>query len=101
MAPRSTHEIGVRIALGASRRDVLRLAVGQSAWMTAAGIALGLALSFAVGRLMEAALFGVISNDLRVSLVFAAVLVAAPITAGFVPARRATGIDPIVALRTD
>jgi putative ABC transport system permease protein len=96
-----THEIGVRIALGANRRDVLRLTVGQAASMTAIGIVVGLALSFGLGRLMEAALFGVISNDIRVAGGFAAVLIAAAITAGYIPARRATGIDPIIALRTD
>jgi putative ABC transport system permease protein len=94
-----THEIGVRIALGASRRDVLRLTIGQATTMTAIGVAIGLALSLGLGRLMESALFGFVSSDARVAIGFAAVLIAAAILAGYVPARRASGIDPIVALR--
>jgi putative ABC transport system permease protein len=94
-----THEIGVRIALGANRRDVFRLTIGQAASMTAAGVVIGTALSFGLGRLMESALVGVISNDARVTALFATILIAAAILAGYVPARRATAIDPITALR--
>ena len=94
-----THEIGVRMALGANRRDVLRLTVGYATWMTAVGSLIGLVLSFGLGRYMESALFGVVSNDVRVAVAFAAVLIGAAITAGYVPARRATGIDPVVAMR--
>ena len=96
-----THEIGVRIALGATRGDVLRLAVGQTARLTGAGALLGLVLATALGRLMEAGLLGVISSDARLSIGFAAVLVLAALAAGYIPARRATTIDPIVALRAD
>ncbi len=96
-----THEIGVRIALGANRRDVLQLTVGQSLRLTAIGVGLGLLISAALGRGLEAALMGVISNDIRLSAGFAAVLVLAAVSAGYLPARRATGIDPIVALRAE
>ena len=96
-----THEIGVRIALGATRGDVLRLAVGQTARLTAAGALLGLVLATALGRLMEAGLLGVVSSDARLSIGFAAVLVLAALAAGYIPARRATAIDPIVALRAE
>jgi putative ABC transport system permease protein len=96
-----THEIGVRIALGATRGDVLRLAVGQTARLTAAGALLGLVLATALGRLMEAGLLGVVSSDARLSIGFAAVLVLAALAAGYIPARRATTIDPIVALRAE
>ena len=67
--------------------------------MTAIGVALGLLASFAVGRALESALVGVLTGDLRVSLGVAAVLVTAAILAGYIPARRATGIDPMTALR--
>jgi putative ABC transport system permease protein len=96
-----THEIGVRIALGATRRDVLRLSVGQAARLTAAGTLLGLVLATALGRLMEAGLLGVVSSDARLSAGFAAVLIAAALAAGYIPARRAASIDPIIALRSE
>jgi putative ABC transport system permease protein len=96
-----THEIGVRIALGATRGDVLRLAVGQTARLTAAGALLGLVLATALGRLMEAGLLGVVSSDARLSIGFAAVLALAALAAGYIPARRATAIDPIIALRAE
>ena len=94
-----THEIGVRIALGAHRRDVYRLTLGQAASMTALGVAIGLGLSFGLTRLMESALLGVVTGDARVPAVVAVVLIAAAIVAGYVPARRASAIDPIIALR--
>lgn len=75
-----THEIGVRIALGAHRRDVYRLTLGQATSMTAIGVGIGLALSFGLTRLMESALLGVVTNHARVPAVFAVVLIAAAIT---------------------
>jgi putative ABC transport system permease protein len=101
MVTQRTHEIGVRIALGASRRDVLHLAVGQAARLTTVGVAAGLALSVALSRLMEAGLLGVVSSDARVSLGFAAVLIASALAAGYLPARRATAIDPMTAMRAN
>jgi ABC-type antimicrobial peptide transport system permease subunit len=94
-----THEIGVRIALGATRRDVLRLTVRQATGMTIIGILIGLGLSVGVGRALEAVLSGTVGNDPRVALGFAAVLLASALAAGYIPARRATAIDPIIALR--
>ena len=96
-----THEIGVRIALGAARRDVLRLTVGQAARMAAAGVAVGLLLAAGVGRIMNATLQGVFVPDVRISLAFAAILMVSAIAAGYVPGRRATRIDPLRALRAD
>jgi putative ABC transport system permease protein len=95
------HEIGVRIALGATRGNVLSLTVRQSAVMALWGVAIGLVLSFGVGRTLEALLMGVIAGDLRVSLGLAAILLASAVAAGYLPARRATAIDPIIALRAD
>jgi putative ABC transport system permease protein len=95
------HEIGLRIALGASTADVLKLTVGQAFNLTIAGTAIGLVLSVGLSRLMEAGLLGVASSDARVSAGFAAVLVASALLAGYIPARRAASIDPMIALRAE
>jgi ABC-type antimicrobial peptide transport system permease subunit len=95
------HEIGVRMALGASGADVLRLTVGQAVRLTAVGTAIGLVLSVALSRLMEAALLGVATSDVRVFAGFAFVLTSTALLAGYLPGRRAAAIDPISALRID
>jgi len=95
------HEIGLRIALGAARGDVMRLTVGQSFTLAATGIGIGLALSFALARLMQAGLLGIATMDLRVFAGFSVVLLAAALLAGYLPARRAARIDPMVALRAE
>jgi putative ABC transport system permease protein len=95
------HEIGLRIALGASRSDVIGLTVGQALRLTLIGSAIGLALAIALGRLMEAALLGIASSDAIVFLTFAAILIGAALLAGYLPARRAASIDPMVALRAE
>ncbi len=95
------HEIGIRMALGASASDVVRLTVGQALRLTLAGVAIGLVLSTALSRLMEAGLLGVATSDARVLVVFAAVLIATALLAGYLPARRAAAIDPIAALRAE
>src|SRR5262249_34895236 len=94
-------EIGVRIALGATARDVAQLALGQAARLTAIGIGIGLTLALGLGRLMEAGLVGVIANDIRLSVVLAAVLAVAALVSGYLPARRAAAVDPMVALRAE
>jgi putative ABC transport system permease protein len=93
------HEFGVRMALGATARDVLRLTLKQAGVLTAAGLAIGLVLAFVLARLMSSALFGLIVPD---PATFGAVSVALAIvsfTAAFVPARRSVRLDPSAILR--
>jgi len=94
-------EIGVRMALGATSADVTRLALAQAARLTAFGVAIGLMLAIGLGRLMEAGMLGVISSDVRVTGLLAALLAVTAIASSYVPARRAASVDPIVALRTE
>ncbi len=96
-----THEIGVRMALGASRRDVLISTVGQGLVLTAAGLAAGLAGAYLLGAFMENALFGSVRLDFATFVVFPLVLGAVAAGAAFVPARRALKVDPMVALRAE
>ena len=94
-----THELGVRIALGADRRDVLRMVLGEAAWLAACGVGLGLAGAFGATRLIQNLLFGVRPTDAGTFGGIAALLVATALIASYVPARRATRVDPMVALR--
>jgi ABC-type antimicrobial peptide transport system permease subunit len=96
-----THEIGVRMALGATRSDVMRLTVGQAGRLTAVGVVVGSLLAVALGRLIEAGLLGIVSSDYRMVAGFGALLIATALLAGYVPARRAAAIDPNVALRAE
>jgi putative ABC transport system permease protein len=95
------HEIGVRMALGATARDVTRLAMGQALRLTIVGVVIGLGLAVALGRLMEAGMLGIVSSDVRMSLLLAAALAAVGIGASYLPARRAAAVDPIRALRAE
>jgi putative ABC transport system permease protein len=96
-----TIEIGVRMALGASTAEVFRLIVGEGLRLTAVGIALGVAGSVGVGRLLTSLLFGVGPGDPRTFAVTAAMLVMVGVVACVIPARRATRVDPMVALRAE
>ncbi len=93
------HEMGLRMALGANARDLMRLVVGQGIRVVLAGVAAGLLASFAATRLLSGMLFGVSPLDPFTFATVAGVLLAAALLASFVPARRATRVDPMVALR--
>jgi putative ABC transport system permease protein len=94
-----THEIGIRMALGAPRGDVFRLVVGEGLKLAGVGIAIGIAAAFGLARLMSSLLFGISATDLETFAGVAVLLALVALLACYVPARRAMRVDPTVALR--
>jgi putative ABC transport system permease protein len=94
-----TREIGIRMAMGAQPGRVLQLVVGQGMRLAGAGLLLGLLVAFAAMRLLESLLFGVSSHDPLTFGAVSLVLALAAVLACYIPARRATKVDPIIALR--
>ena len=94
-----THEVGIRMALGAQQRDVLGLVIRNGAMLTLIGIAIGITISFALTRLMATLLFGVTPTDALTFAAVSAFLMLISLLACYIPARRATKVDPLVALR--
>lgn len=94
-----THEIGVRMALGAQQGDVMKLVLGQGAKMALAGVAIGLGAAFGLTRLMSKMLFNVSPTDPLTLIGVSLILTGVALAACYIPARRAIRTDPIVALR--
>jgi putative ABC transport system permease protein len=94
-----THEIGIRMALGAQRKDVLRLVLLQGAKLALAGVAIGLLGALGLTRLMRGLLYGVSATDLTTYASVAILLIIVALLASYIPAWRAMRVDPAVALR--
>jgi putative ABC transport system permease protein len=96
-----TGEFGIRLALGARSRDILRMVIGQGLRLVVIGLMVGMAASLALSHFLEKLLFGVSATDPFTFAVAALLLTVIAVFACWIPARRATKVDPIVALRQD
>jgi putative ABC transport system permease protein len=94
-----TREIGIRMALGAQRSDVLKMTVAHALRLVLTGVAIGLAAAFVLTRVMSTLLFGVSPTDPLTFISISIVLVSVAVTASYLPALRATRVDPMFALR--
>ena len=98
---RRTREVGIRMAIGARPADVVRLVVGEGMALAGAGLALGIAAALAAARVLEGLLYGIGTTDAATFVVVVAVLAAVGLVANLVPARRASRLDPVAALRRE
>jgi len=96
-----THEFGIRMAFGATTRDVLYLTLQHAGTLTTAGIGIGLGIAWILGRLMASSLFGVISLDSVTFVAASLCLLVVSLAAAYIPARRTVGLDPAVVLRSE
>ena len=100
-AQQRLHEIGIRIAVGAQAGNILRMMLGQTFRLTAIGLAFGLGAAFAMSRVMERVMFGIISLDLTTFCAFTALLAAIALLASYIPARTSARTDPMITLRQE
>jgi putative ABC transport system permease protein len=98
---RRSHEIGIRVSLGASRADVLRLVIRQGIVLALIGSAAGLVSAFVLARVMRKLLFGVVPTDPLTFASVATLLMLVAIAASYIPARRAMRVDPVTAMRCE
>jgi predicted permease len=98
---RRTNEIGIRMALGADRTDVIRMVITDSLWLVGAGILLGIPCAYGIGRALRTALFRLEPLDAGIAIVSLAVLTSIALLAAWIPARRASSIDPVRALQEE
>jgi putative ABC transport system permease protein len=94
-----THEIGIRVALGAQTRDILKMVVGQAMLLALIGVAIGLVAAFILTRVMESLLFGVGTRDALIFISIPLMLAAVAFVSSYIPALRATKVDAMIALR--
>jgi putative ABC transport system permease protein len=94
-----THEIGIRLALGANPHDLMRLILGQALKLTGIGLLIAVPCAVAISRAMASLIFGVVSLDFAILSGFTVLLLLVALCAGYLPARRAIGVDPMVCLR--